>query len=54
MLAGADAGHLAPVATRPWSGLETQIGLETPPAAAQVRALDASGRVLGRSAVVTP
>ena len=54
VLVGADAGHLAPVATRPWSGLETRIPLETSPAAVQVRALAASGRVLGSSAVLTP
>lgn len=54
VLAGPDAGSLAPVASRPWGGLETQIGLETPPAAVAVRALDAAGRTLGESAVLTP
>jgi arylsulfotransferase ASST len=54
VLAGPDPDHLAPVASRPWSGLETQIGLETPPAAVAVRALDAHGRTLGQSAVLTP
>jgi hypothetical protein len=49
VLAGTDKDHLAPVASRAWAGLETQIGLETPPKAVAVRALDASGRVLGRS-----
>jgi Arylsulfotransferase (ASST) len=54
VLAGADAAHLAPVASRPWAGLETPIALETPPPAVAVRALDASGRELGRSDVLTP
>jgi hypothetical protein len=54
VLTGPDRTHLAPVASRPWGGLETEIGLETPPPAVQVRALDAAGRVLGRSAVLTP
>ncbi|HET7137506.1 MAG TPA: arylsulfotransferase family protein [Gaiellaceae bacterium] len=54
VLAGPDAAHLAPVASRPWGGLETQIALETPPAAVAVRALAASGRTLGQSAVLTP
>jgi hypothetical protein len=52
VLAGPDAGHLAPVASRPWAGLETAILLETPPKAVAVRALDARGRLLGRSNVV--
>jgi hypothetical protein len=54
VLAGPDAAHLAPVASRPWSGLETRIGLETPPKAVAVRALDGAGRTLGQSAVLTP
>jgi Arylsulfotransferase (ASST) len=54
VLAGPDSRHLAVVASRPWSGLETPIGLETPPAAVAVRALDASGHVLGRSDTLTP
>jgi hypothetical protein len=54
VLAGPDAGHLTPVASRPWSGLETQIGLETPPKAVAVRALDAAGHELGQSEVATP
>ena len=54
VLAGTDAGHLAPVGSHAWSGLETQIGLGTPPKAVAVRALDAAGRTLGQSNVVTP
>jgi hypothetical protein len=53
VLAGPDADHLAPVASRPWGGLETQIALETPPKAVAVRALDAAGAELGQSGVVT-
>ena len=53
VLAGPDADHLFVVASRPWSGLETTIGLETPPGAVAVRALDAAGHMLGRSNVVT-
>jgi len=54
VLAGPDAHHLAPVASRAWAGLETAIALGTRPKAVVVRALDASGRILGTSAVVTP
>jgi arylsulfotransferase ASST len=54
VLAGPDAGHLAVIASRPWNGLETRIGLETPPKAVAVRAVDASGHVLGRSDALTP
>ena len=53
VLAGPDSDHLAVIASRPWSGLETTIGLETPPAAVAVRALDASGHALGRSDAIT-
>jgi hypothetical protein len=54
VLAGPDSGHLAVIASRPWGGLETTIGLETPPQAVAVRALDASGHMLGQSATLTP
>ena len=53
VLAGPDADHLSRVAGRPWSGLETMVQLETPPAAVAVRALDASGETLGTSDTVT-
>ena len=52
VLAGADADHLSRIAGRPWSGLETMVQLETPPAAVAVRALDASGETLGTSDTV--
>jgi len=54
VLAGPDADHLAVVASRPWDGLETMIGLETPPTVVAVRALDAAGHPLGRSDALTP
>ena len=54
VLAGPDADHLAVIASRPWGGLETVIGLETPPTAVAVRALDAAGHTLGQSDTLTP
>jgi hypothetical protein len=54
VLAGPDSGHLAVIASRPWGGLETTIGLETPPKAVAARALDAAGRTLGVSETLTP
>jgi hypothetical protein len=54
VLAGPDADHLSVIASRPWGGLETAIGLETPPPAVAVRALDVGGRALGRSETITP
>jgi hypothetical protein len=54
VLAGPDSDHLSRVAGRPWSGLETIVQLETPPAAVAVRALDASGKTLGTSDTITP
>jgi hypothetical protein len=53
VLAGPDPDHLAVIASRPWGGLETMIGLETPPIAAAVRALDAAGHTLGVSETLT-
>jgi hypothetical protein len=54
VLAGPDPDHLSVVASHAWSGLETEISLETPPKAVAVRAVDASGRTLGRSETLTP
>ncbi|HET7127779.1 MAG TPA: arylsulfotransferase family protein [Gaiellaceae bacterium] len=54
VLSGADADHLSVISSRPWSGLETTIGLETPPKTVAVRALDAAGHTLGRSETLTP
>jgi hypothetical protein len=52
VLGGKDASHLAPIATAPWRGLETAIRVGSLPHTVQVRALAASGRVLGVSAAV--
>lgn len=54
VLAGPDAQHLTRVASRPWGGLETTIGLETPPKAVAVRAIGSSGQTLGTSAALVP
>jgi Arylsulfotransferase (ASST) len=54
VLAGPDASHLSRIAGHDWSGLETMIQLETPPAAVAVRALDAAGKTLATSATVEP
>jgi hypothetical protein len=53
VLAGPDADHLTRQAGHDWAGLETTIQLETPQGAVRVRALDARGRVLGISEIVT-
>jgi hypothetical protein len=52
VLAGADAAHLHQIASRPWSGLETMVQLETPPPAVAVRAVAGDGHVLGLSAAI--
>jgi len=54
VLAGPDEDHLAQIAAKDWGGLETTIGLEVPPKAVAVRAVDGDGRVLGISETVTP
>ena len=54
VLSGPDEEHLAQVAAKPWGGIETTIGLEVPPKAVAVRAVDARGRTLGVSETVTP
>jgi hypothetical protein len=52
VLAGPDSKHLTKIAAHTWTGLETSIGLETPPKVVAVRAIGASGRVLGISSTV--
>ncbi len=52
VLAGERAGSLAVAASAPRSGFETAIQLATVASLVAVRASDASGRVLGTSAVV--
>ena len=53
VLGGDDASHLQRIAGTSWDGLETKIPLRHAPAIIVVRALDASGRVLGASAPVS-
>ncbi|HEV7585574.1 MAG TPA: arylsulfotransferase family protein [Solirubrobacteraceae bacterium] len=53
VLAGKSAAHLKPVARKPKTGFETAIQV-TPTSFFQVRALSASGSVLGASKVVRP
>jgi hypothetical protein len=52
LLAGPSAGQLVPVASAPRSGFETAIAVPAGQAFVAVRALDASGAVLGSSAAV--
>jgi hypothetical protein len=49
VLGGSDASHLAQVAASPWRGLETANAVGKLPQTVEVRALDATGRVLGSS-----
>ena len=49
LLAGPDAAHLAPAARQAWSGLEAAIPLDGTAKVVAVRALAASGKVLGTS-----
>ncbi len=52
VLAGTDAGHLAPAGEQAWTGLESAIELDGQAQVVAVRALDAQGRVLGTSSPV--
>lgn len=55
VLTGPDAGNLTEAVIAPWSNLETEIEIPGPVAAkVQVEALDASGKVLAKSAAVDP
>ncbi|HEX7084026.1 MAG TPA: arylsulfotransferase family protein [Gaiellaceae bacterium] len=49
VLGGRDAAHLHRLASVPWNGLETAIGVGGSPGVVRVRALDAAGRVLATS-----
>jgi hypothetical protein len=53
VLAGPDKDHLKATARTSWTGLETAIPLPSKPAAIAVRALDAAGRALGVSDVLS-
>jgi hypothetical protein len=52
VLAGSSAGSLSPVRTAPSTGFETRIAVGSPAPVFAVRAIDARGRVLSRSAAV--
>jgi len=54
LLGGPDANTLAPIGSVPWADFETKLGFDGTPAYAQVQALDASGNVIGQTAVVQP
>ncbi|MFL5885098.1 MAG: arylsulfotransferase family protein [Thermoleophilaceae bacterium] len=54
VLAGTSPDALSPVANAPWTGFETAIPLGSAQPWIQVRALDASGAVLGTSQAVRP
>jgi hypothetical protein len=53
VLAGASAMTLSPVASAPWGGFETQIGIPGSASTFEVQALDSKGAVLATSAAVS-
>ena len=53
VLAGESAETLSPVATAPWSGFETRIGVPGAASTFEVRALDGEGKVLATSEPVS-
>ncbi len=53
VLGGKTSGALKPLKTKPWTGFETSIALAGAPRYLAVQALDARGRALGHSQVVT-
>jgi hypothetical protein len=54
LLGGSDPNSLSPLGTAPWADFETKLVLPGTPAYVQVQALDASGNVIGQSAVIQP
>jgi hypothetical protein len=54
LLAGVSPSKLGPVASVPWSGLETRLTASSPVAYVAVRALDARGAALATSKAVKP
>jgi hypothetical protein len=54
LLGGSDPKQLTELSTTPWADFETRVSSPGEPALVQVEALDASGNVLGRTAVVKP
>jgi hypothetical protein len=51
VLGGPGAGSLRPIAATAWNGLDTSVAVDEQPAYVAVVALDASGRIVGRSEV---
>jgi hypothetical protein len=49
VLGGPGAGSLRPIASAPWNGLDTAVSVREEPAYVAVVALDALGRIVGRS-----
>jgi Arylsulfotransferase (ASST) len=54
VLAGDSRAALAPAAAAAWTDVETEIGFGGRPRFVRVQALNAAGRVIGTSAIVTP
>jgi hypothetical protein len=54
VLAGDSRAALAPAAAGAWTDVETEIGFGGRPRFVRVQALNAAGRVIGTSAIVTP
>lgn len=54
LMGGADPDNLAPMGQTPWADFETKLSASGQPAWVQVRALDASGKVIGLSPVIQP
>jgi Arylsulfotransferase (ASST) len=54
LLGGAAEDAMAPLTSAPWAGFETKLSAPGMPGFVLVEALDASGQVLGRSAVIQP
>ena len=53
ILGGPSADELAAVADTPWNGLDTAVAVRGTPAVVEAVALNAKGKVIGRSAPVT-
>jgi arylsulfotransferase ASST len=54
LLGGDTDSSLAEIGTSPWMDFETKLVFDGAPAFVQVQALDASGNVIGQSAVIAP
>ncbi|HET9023789.1 MAG TPA: arylsulfotransferase family protein [Burkholderiaceae bacterium] len=54
LMGGPDPDHLSPIGTAPRTDFETKLGFDGTPAYVQAQALDASGKVIGLSAVIKP